>query len=65
MLTPHEIAALMVAASTPDRVDVGGAEFHALLTRNLVSVDSAAPSHRCLRVTASGHRLITRLDLMR
>jgi hypothetical protein len=64
MLTPHEIATLMVVASTPDRVDVGRPEFHVLLTRNLVSVDSATPALHCVRVTTSGHQLIMRLDLV-
>ena len=61
MLTSHEIATLMVVASTPDRGDLGRPEFHVLLTRNLVCVDSATPANHCVRVTRSGHQLIARL----
>ncbi|MCR4466794.1 hypothetical protein [Burkholderia sp. SCN-KJ] len=61
LLSPHEIAILMVLASEPRRQQVDPADLRCLVDRGLVRLDAAplAESPACL--SADGRRMVLRL----
>jgi hypothetical protein len=61
MLSLHEIAMLMVVASTPDDVDVDCTDLRALLDRGLVKLDAENADPARVQVSRSGQFFIQRL----
>lgn len=64
MLTPHEIANLLVAAHSPHEVNLLDPDLAVLVARNLLRIESAAIDEECVRLTASGARVVARLGNM-
>ncbi|PCE30495.1 hypothetical protein [Burkholderia ubonensis] len=61
LLSPHEIAALMVLACTPCRLDGELPEVRALLGRGLVQLDADASGHARVRLSVQGRDVVSRL----
>lgn len=65
MLSPHELATLMLVRSAPDQIDMTRVELHALLDSKLIALDAPASHRRRLVLTPAGLRLLdaaARLD---
>jgi hypothetical protein len=58
MLSPHEIATLMLVKDAPGRIESGRAELHALLTLELVTVERPAAGFPFLQVTPRGDTIL-------
>ncbi|KVC65612.1 hypothetical protein WI73_21215 [Burkholderia ubonensis] len=61
LLSPHEIAALMVLASTPCQLDGELAEVRALLGHGLVRLDADASAHVRVLLSVQGRDVVSRL----
>jgi hypothetical protein len=61
MLTPHEIATLILVANAPEEVEVGRPDLCSLLKRDLVQLDRASSGRRQMRVSTCGEQLVMRL----
>jgi len=61
MLTPHEIATLILVANAPGEVEVDRPDLHSLLERDLVEVDRSSSGRRQIRMSAVGEQLVMRL----
>jgi len=64
MLSPHEIATLMLVKDAPGRIEPDRAELHTLLNLELVTMDGPGTGFPLLEVTPRGDtilRAITRL----
>lgn len=65
MLSPHELATLMLVRSAPDQIDTSRVELDTLLDRHLVSFEPHAGRWRRPTLTAAGAHLLeaaARLD---
>lgn len=58
MLSPHEIATLMVIRDTASRLDIGHDELAALLRLELVSLDAAVTGPASPRLTPRGDAVL-------
>jgi len=58
MLSPHELATLMLVRSAPEQVDMSRHELDTLLERQLVSLGQRAQGHRRVSLTHSGRSLL-------
>jgi len=58
MLSPHEIAALMVLSDTECHGELNPDDIGALVERQLVRLEATTPDHRQIRVTGEGKRLL-------
>ncbi|NPT61274.1 hypothetical protein [Paraburkholderia elongata] len=58
MLSPHEIATLMLVKDAPGRIDPGRAELHALLDLELVTVERPAAGFPLPNVTPLGDAIL-------
>lgn len=58
MLSPHEIATLMLLRHSPEQIDMNRTELHTLLERRLVALEQRAGSHRRLSLTKTGRQLL-------
>lgn len=65
MLSPHEIAALVLVngGSTPPDLDT--ADIEALLAYQLITLEHLSPDHSEARVTTEGHALLKSLGILR
>jgi hypothetical protein len=61
MLTPHEIATLMLIAHTPDQVSIEWPDLLPLLSGNLVKIDKCRRCRGKPHVTPLGENLVIRL----
>jgi len=61
MLSPHEIATLMLLDDAPGRVERGRAELDALLSLELVTEELATAGLPCFQVTPRGHTILRAL----
>jgi hypothetical protein len=61
MLTPHEIATLMLIAHTPDQVSIEWPDLPPLLSGNLVKIDKCLRCRGIPHVTPLGENLVVRL----
>ncbi|WP_434666003.1 hypothetical protein P5W99_30910 [Paraburkholderia sp. A3BS-1L] len=61
MLTPHEIATLMLVAHTPGQVSIERPDLLPLLTGDLVSIDRCPRCRGKPQVTPLGEHLVVRL----
>ena len=61
MLTPHEIAALMLIAHTPEQVGIEWPDLEPLLSGNLVQIDSCRRCGGKPRLTPLGENLVVRV----
>ncbi|WER50931.1 hypothetical protein CupriaWKF_31910 [Cupriavidus sp. WKF15] len=59
MLSPHEIAALMVLCESEAHRELDPADIGALIERQLVRLEAATQEYRHIRVTNEGRRLLT------
>lgn len=58
MLSPHEIAALMVLSGAKSHRELDPADIGALVERQLVRLEAATPDRRQIRVTGKGRQLL-------
>lgn len=58
MLSPHEIATLMLVRHSPDQIDMNRTELDTLLERRLVALEPRTEGHRRLALTKAGRRLL-------
>jgi hypothetical protein len=58
MLSPHELATLMVLHSAPDQIDTTRAELDTLLDSHLVSLVPGAAGWRGLSLTPKGEHVL-------
>ncbi|SIT41261.1 conserved hypothetical protein [Paraburkholderia piptadeniae] len=58
MLSPHEIAALMLIGTTRYPDDLDRDDLHALCERQLVSLEKLAWGHAHVHLTARGHSIL-------
>ena len=58
MLSPHEIATLMLVKDAPGHIDLGRAELHALLDLELVMVKRPAAGSPLPHVTPLGDAIL-------
>lgn len=61
LLTPHEIATLMLIARTPDQVSIEWPDLLPLLSGNLVRIDKCLRCRGIPHVTPLGENLVVRL----
>ena len=61
MLSVHEIATLMVAASRPDQIETDCEDFRALLHKGLADVEPITPGYSHVSVSITGQQMIRRL----
>ncbi|SAL83435.1 hypothetical protein AWB68_06903 [Caballeronia choica] len=54
MLSPHEFATLMLIKDAPEQVELGRAELDALLTRQLITLETLASGRPHPHVTSDG-----------
>jgi hypothetical protein len=62
ILSPHEIATLILIAHTPGQVSTGWPDLQPLLNGDLVQVDRCDMCRGSPHVTALGEKLVVRLD---
>jgi hypothetical protein len=66
MLTPHELATLILVANTPEQVDTRRPDFINLLEHGLVHIEENSMSQeRHPRISRFGHRLIEQIGVRR
>jgi hypothetical protein len=65
MLSPHEIAALMVLSDAEGHRELDPADIGALVERQLVRLEAAAPDHRHIRITGEGREFLAALGKSR
>jgi hypothetical protein len=58
MLSPHEIATLMLVRSAPEQVEMSRVELGTLLDSQFVSLEKGAGGWRRLTLTAAGQQLL-------
>ncbi len=58
MLSPHELATLMLVRNAPDQVDMTRIEFDTLMDCRLVSLESCAGERRRPMLTPAGAHLL-------
>ncbi|WER49282.1 hypothetical protein CupriaWKF_19195 [Cupriavidus sp. WKF15] len=58
MLSPHEIAALMVLGDMEGHRELDPADIGALVERQLVRLEATAPDHRHICITGEGLQLL-------
>jgi hypothetical protein len=58
MLSPHEIATLMLVRHSPDQIDMNRTELGTLLERRLVSFEPRSGGDRRLSLTKAGRMLL-------
>lgn len=58
MLSPHELATLMLVRRAPDQIDMSRVELDALLDSKLIALDERAANWRRLVLTPAGVRLL-------
>lgn len=57
MLSPHELATLMLIGSAPDQIDMTRTELHTLLDCELISLDPRAEQQHPMLTPAGAHLL--------
>jgi hypothetical protein len=62
MLSPHELATLMLARYAPDQIDLSCAEFCVLLERELVMLERSFEGCRRAMLTEQGHLILNLLS---
>ncbi|WP_240746044.1 hypothetical protein [Cupriavidus oxalaticus] len=58
MLSPHEIAALIVLGDAEGNRELDPADIGTLVERQLVRLEAATPERRQIRVTGKGRQLL-------
>lgn len=58
MLSPHEIAALMLVKASPDQIDVSSEELDTLRAQQLVEFETLASGAHRPRMTHNGETLL-------
>ncbi len=58
MLSPHEIATLILVRDAPDQIEADRAELSTLLERELVALDQADRGLSRPRITQNGHSIL-------
>jgi len=61
MLSPHEVATLLLIHSAPDQIDPACVEVDTLLQRDLVRLSFSARGHRCAELTEQGQSMLNTL----
>ncbi|MGH8789968.1 MAG: hypothetical protein ACREYA_33465 [Cupriavidus necator] len=59
MLSPHEIATLILLKAAPDPVDLDPVDLDALLDRQFVTLEKHPSGQACPRITPRGHSILT------
>ena len=58
LLSPHEIATLMLVRHSPEQIDMNRTELHTLLERRLIALEPRAGDRRRLSLTKTGRQLL-------
>jgi hypothetical protein len=58
MLSPHELATLMVVKDAPDQIELDRMELHTLLEWELVRVEVLHSGHLQARIMPTGHGVL-------
>ena len=58
MLSPHELAALMLLRDTPDQTNLDHADLEALLEHQLVILEKHTSGQRRPFITVNGHSVL-------
>lgn len=58
MLSPHEIATLILVRDAPDQIEADRAELSTLLERELVALEQADRGLSRPRITQNGHSIL-------
>jgi len=58
LLSPHEIATLMLVRHSPDQIDMTRTELNTLLERRLVALDPRDGGRRRFSLTKTGRQLL-------
>jgi hypothetical protein len=58
LLSPHEIATLMLVRHSPEQIDMNRTELHTLLERRLLALEPRTEGHRRLSLTKTGSQLL-------
>lgn len=58
MLSPHEIAALMILSDSEHARELDPADISALVERQLARLETARPDRRQFRLTREGQRIL-------
>ncbi|WP_454739806.1 hypothetical protein [Cupriavidus necator] len=65
MLSPHEVAALMLIKDAPLNSELDRTDLDALLERQLVRVEEFVCGHPSLRITARGNAVLNAIVRIR
>ncbi|SPS02198.1 conserved hypothetical protein [Cupriavidus taiwanensis] len=65
MLSPHEIAALMILRDSESTRELDPADISALVERQLVRLETSRPDGGPLRLTIAGQRIVNAVDKRR
>ncbi|CAG9186235.1 hypothetical protein [Cupriavidus pinatubonensis] len=65
MLSPHEIAALILVKETPVPFDLDPADLDALLEHQLVTLEKCPSGHACPRLTYGGDSVLKAVGRIR
>ncbi len=58
LLSPHEIATLMLVRHSAEQIDMNRSELHTLLERRLIALEQREGGHRRLSLTMTGRQLL-------
>ncbi|BFG80041.1 phage tail assembly chaperone [Paraburkholderia terrae] len=58
MLSPHELATLLLVKEAPDQVEIDRPDLDALLERQFVRVETLASGRPCARLTLHGDAIL-------
>lgn len=65
MLSPHEIATLILVRDAPDQIEANRAELSTLLERELIALDQAERGMARPRITETGNSVLQACSRMR
>ncbi len=65
MLSPHEVATLMLIKDDPHRTELDRADLDSLVERQLVKLEDVVCGHRRPRITARGNAVLNAIARIR
>ena len=65
MLSPHEVATLMLIQDDPHHAELDRADIDTLLEHQLVNLEGFVPGHRRPRITARGNAFLNAIARIR
>ncbi|MDY7789028.1 hypothetical protein [Burkholderia ubonensis] len=65
MLSPHEIATLMMVWDAPDQIELDRDEVVMLLEHHLIALDQQTSAYRRVQITEKGHAVLKAVSRIR